>query len=165
MARKVLQSRDVKVEFGAGETKSAKRGPVTGMAQLGDLAFIGRFGTPEEFKVFRQSIEARQAKTGESGWQSIPGLGKIPANKVLGLCVKCGHGNWHDPDYAAGGNCLYCNLMNRVDGGKLRTATKKETAAWLKKKQEDLDRWLAAAPDRAKRVVEFNRRAHEDGKF
>jgi hypothetical protein len=165
MAKKILKSSDVKVDFTTGEPKPLLKGPATGMPELGDLGFIGRFGKPAELKVFRQSIEARQAKKGESGWQKIPGMGMIRANLVLGLCVKCGYGHWGEPDLVAGGDCPFCNMTHRVDGGKLRTATKPETSAWLKKKQEDLDKWLAAGPDRAKRTAEFNRRNFEDGKF
>jgi len=155
--RPILQSRDVLVEFETGGSELRPRGITTGETQIGDLDFIERYGLPAEWAVFRQSIEARRRKVGEkSDWQSIPGLGKIPANKVLGLCAKCGRGNWHDADYAAGGDCLYCNPMHLVHGGKLRVATKKETAAWMKKRQENLDKWLADAPKRAAEVAVAN---------
>ena len=138
-----------------------KRGPMTGEKNLSDAAYVQNFADDEDWKIFRQIIEAKRKKSGKIGWITLPGGAKIPADNVLLICSKCHAKTWSAQD-SIGSNCLSCNRRNLVDGGMMRAASDQETKNWFIQSESAWKRFLAEAPERKKRIAEFNRRQFED---
>ncbi len=138
-----------------------KRGPMTGEKNLPDSAYVQNFAEEQDWRIFRQIIEERRKRTGQIGWIRFPNGTRIHADNILLICSKCRTKTWGLPE-SIGSNCLSCNRRNLVDGGMLRPASDQETKNWFVQAEAAWKRFLSEAPERKKRVAEFNRRHFED---
>lgn len=175
MAKKIFQSRDVRVEpaeergpelFGPATRTIQVQDLVDGKLSLNDRDFVSRFATAEDYRVLRGLIETRQRER-PTGWRVLPGGNRISAAKRLFLCDNkkgCHATFWLDAD-ADGLPCLTCNSQKTKDGGRLRIATELEIANWFMHEEAALARFMADAPRRRAETAAANRQRFERGRM
>jgi hypothetical protein len=160
--KKVLQSRDIKIEGMESEPGTPRPGPRTGAdLVLTDAQFLKLYATPAELTAFRASVEARRERITLKGMIELPGGMKIKGDSILATCSHCrrwawvGAGHENDP-------CLSCNWRAMKGGGMMRAATKAEVKDWYAKEEARLAKIKADAPRRAAELAAYNRRLRED---
>ena len=139
-----------------------KPGPMTNgaggiSAADGDMHFITKNATAAELKEFRAAIEARLHPAKKGAWIDLPGGMRIAADYALFGCTRCGKWTWLRA--GGGGDCVKCGASESV-----RPATKKETAAWMKREAEKDAAWKAGAAGRRAEIGAFNKRAAQDSR-
>lgn len=134
-------------------TGKAKPGPSTQdldgdrkLKPLGDLAYLLRHATPEDFKGFRKTIEKRVEKAGGE-WRVLPGGLKIPGDSILFGCRACKKWFWAKVGIE---HCPRCGQW------KLFKATKKQEAEWFKSEEKKIEDRKAGEPERQRKTREFN---------
>jgi hypothetical protein len=98
--------------------------------------WLDRHAKPEELRLFKAAVLARQAKDPALQWRKLPGGNSVRANMVLAGCLNCGRWVW---TIKPNSFCAACNPSGRQDHpGQLRPATGEETAAWFEREKADI---------------------------
>lgn len=129
-----------KVRVEDGSPVPWRRGPQIGERNLGDGDYLKNFATPQELAVFRAAVVARRAKVAKTEWRELPDGSRIPGDRVLVVCFKCGSFAWVKPEQATS-YCVYCNPMLRVGGGKFRGCSQEEEKNWFEHEKARFAKW------------------------
>ena len=170
MAKKLLQSRDIKIEGMVQEARPVTKGPVTGELTLTPVQWLERNATAAELASFKGQVQARLERGQATAWRILPGGSKIKGDSILATCSNCRRWAWTSPG-SESGHCVACNWVNigsqeapayNKNGGWMRAATKAEVKAWYVREEARLAKIKADAPKRKAELDAFNRRVRED---
>ena len=145
--KKILQSRDIKVEKVEEEFRPPRKGPATGAELvLDDAGYIKLYASPAELREFRSKVESRLAKD-QAAPRTLPDGTRISGHLVLAICDRCGRASWVEPTNEAF-PCVGCNWNRLKNGGMMRLASRTEAKEWFEAEEARLAKWRADAPRR-----------------
>ena len=159
--KRILQSRDIKIEGMVQEARPVTKGPVTGELTLTAAQWLERNATAGELEAFKASVQARLERGAATAWRVLPGGSKIKGDSILATCSNCRRWAWTSPGHE-NDPCLSCNFRALKGGGIMRAATKAEVQGWHIREEARLAKLKADAPKRKAELDAFNRRVRED---